>query len=87
MRKIGDIMSFKPSWQVKQKYCYTCGEVFMEDEGMYLRFRDGKSPPDLFFCKEHYHRIPNHIPIEQERRWYDATRKKNIQSDGEKREG
>ncbi len=70
---------------MKHLYCYTCGVLFMEEEGRVLHLNDGG--PDLFFCKEHYHRIPKHIPIEQERRWYVATRKKNIQSDGEKREG
>ncbi len=70
---------------MKQQYCHTCGEVFLEEEGRILHLKDmGK---ELFFCEEHYHRIPKHIPIEQERRWYDATRKKNIQSDGEKRKG
>jgi hypothetical protein len=76
-------MSFRNSWGFKQHYCYTCGNVFLEDEGMLVKLRDRA---ELFFCDKHFHKIPSHIPDEQERRWYDALRKKSIQSDGEKRE-
>jgi hypothetical protein len=76
-------MSFKQNWKTKHHYCHSCGEVFEEHEGRIIQLRD--KGPQLFLCKEHYHRIPKHIPIEQERRWYDGIRKKCIQSDGEKR--
>ena len=67
-----------------QDYCHICGEVNFADD--LRRVHLGRKFKDsILLCGECYVKVPNYIPNEQERRWYDGVRKKNIQSDDQNR--
>lgn len=68
-----------------QGYCHTCGEVHFEDDLKEAPEQAGFVEPVLL-CEKCYTKVPDYIPNEQKRRWRDGVRKKNIQSDGAKRE-